>query len=74
MEKRENVTIWERKNTDRFEFQCHNESEPIFWKQCNRTDEVCENDQCVTNEEEYFAVKIDIEGIDLTYLNRTEVL
>ena len=47
MEKRENATLWESKTTGCYEFQCHNESGPMYWKQCNKTNEVCENDQCV---------------------------
>jgi len=73
MEKRENATKWERKTNECFEFLCSFESGPIYWKQCNKTDEVCENNQCVTMGEVTFAVEIEVEGIILTDLNMTEI-
>ena len=72
--KRDNATKWESKRNECYEFQCHNESGPIFWKQCNRTDEVCENDQCVIVKEEVtYSVEIEIDGIDVSDLNMTEI-
>ena len=73
MKKRENATIWERKTTGCYEFQCHNESGPIYWKQCNKSDEVCENDQCIIREEVTYSVEIEVEGINVTDLNITEI-
>ena len=68
-------TIWESKSTKCFELQCQNESGPIYWNQCNKTNEVCETDQCVVKkEEDMFTVVIEvIEGIDLVGLNMTEI-
>ena len=76
MKKRENATIWESKSNACYEYQCYNDSGPIYWKQCNSTDKtknVCENDQCVDNKEMIVYVEIDVEGIDLTNLNMTEI-
>ena len=75
MTKRENATIWESKTTGCYEFQCHNDSGPIYWKQCNKTDEICENDQCVVTREEdvTYSVEIEVDGIDITDLNTTEI-
>ena len=74
LEKRENATIWESKTTGCYEFQCHNDSGPIYWKQCNKTDEVCENDKCVVAKEELpYYVEIEVEGINVTDLNMTEI-
>ena len=56
-----------------YEFQCHNESGPIYWKHCNKTDEVCENDQCVIKEEVTYYVEIEVNGIDVSDLNMTEI-
>ena len=74
MTKRENATIWESKTTGCYEFQCHNDSGPIYWKQCNKTDEICENDHCiVTKEEVTYSVEIEVDGINVTDLNMTEI-
>ena len=74
MEKRENATLWESKTTGCYEFQCHNESGPMYWKQCNKTNEVCENDQCVVIKKEVtYSVEIEVDGINVTELNITEV-
>ena len=74
MEKRENATKWESKSNGCYEFQCHNDIGPIYWKQCNKTDEVCENDKCVVVKEEVtYYVEIEIDGIDETDLNMTEI-
>ena len=63
MEKRENATIWESKTTGCYKFQCHNDTGPIYLKQCNKKDEVCENDQCAKNEEVTYYVEIEVERI-----------
>ena len=63
----------ESKTTGCYEFQCHNDSGPIYWKQCNKTDEVCENDQCVVKEEVTCSVVIEGDGIDTSDLNMTEI-
>lgn len=74
MEKRENATKWESKTSECYEFQCSNESGPIYWKQCNKTNEVCENDECVeVKEEVVYTVEIEVEDIDVTYFNLTEL-
>ena len=73
MEKRENATIWESKTTGCYEFQCHNDSGPVYWKKCNKTDEICENDQCVVKKEVTYYVEIEVDGIDVTELNTTEI-
>ena len=68
MEKREN------KSTGCYGFQCHNESGQIYWKQCNKTNEVCENDQCVIMKEEVtYSVENEVEGINATDLNMTVI-
>ena len=73
--KRDNATAWENKTTGCYEFQCHNESGPVYWKQCNKTKEVCENDQCViSNKEVVYSVIIEtVEGVDVTEFSTTEV-
>ena len=71
--KRDNATIWESKTTGCYEFQCHNNSGPIYWKQCSEADEVCENDQCVANDEVTLYVEIEVEGIDVTDFKMTEI-
>ena len=73
MDKRENATIWESKTTECYEFQCNIDSGPIYWKQCNKSDKVCENDQCVTREEVTYYVEIEVDGINVTDLNMTEI-
>ena len=73
MEKRENATIWESKSNGCYEFQCHNDSGPIFLKQCNNANEVCENDQCVVKEEVPYYVEIEMEGISVNDLNINEI-
>jgi len=74
--RRNNATEWEDKSNGCYEYQCHNESGGIYWKECNSTDEterVCENDQCIIKKEEIYTVEIEVEGIDLTNLNMTEI-
>ena len=75
MEKRENATFWERKTTECYEFQCNNESGPVYWKQCNKSGEVCENDVCVVKKEEkkYSVIIEVINGIHLTDFKMTEI-
>ena len=73
MEKRENATMWESKSNGCYEFQCHNDSGPIYWKQCNKTDEVCEKDQCVVMKEVTYYIEIEVDGIDATNVNMTEI-
>ena len=74
IEKRENATIWESKTTGCYEFQCHNDSGPIIWKQCNKTDEICEIDKCVVlKEETMYYVEIEVDGIDVTDVNISEI-
>jgi len=76
--KRENASIWESKSNACYEYQCYNGS-AIYWKQCNNTEEakqVCENDQCVeikSEKEEVFTILIEVEGIDVTDYNMTEI-
>ena len=52
-----------------YEYQCHNDSGAIYWKQCNNTNEitrVCENDQCIEvkpeNDGEKYIVEIEGSG------------
>jgi len=76
MKKRANATAWESKSTGCYEFQCNNESGPVYWKQCNKSDEVCENDQCVVVKKEekiYYVIIEIIDGVDITDLNMTEI-
>ena len=74
MEKREKATIWESKSTGCYEFQCDFNHGPIYWKQCNKTDEVCEDDECVVvSENVTHYVEIEIDGINMTDLNMTEI-
>ena len=73
IQKRENATIWESKSNGCYEFQCHNESGPMYWKQCDKSDDVCENGQCVTKKEVKYSVEIEVEGINVTDLNMTEI-
>ena len=45
MDKRDNSTEWESKSNACYEYQCHNDSGAIYWKECNNTDNterVCE--------------------------------
>jgi len=71
---RDNATAWERKTSGCYVFQCHNETGPIYWKQCNKTDEVCENDQCVNNNEVTpYTVVIEIKEKNVTDVNMTEI-
>ena len=72
--KRENATVWESKSNGCYEFHCDIDNGPVYWKQCNKTDEICENDHCVLkNEEMTYFVEIEVEGIDVTNLNMTEI-
>ena len=73
MEKRENATIWEDKSTGCYEFQCDVDFGLIYLKQCNKTDEVCENDQCAKNEEVTYYVEIEVDGIDVTDYKMNEI-
>jgi len=79
MKKRENATEWESKSNGCYEYQCDNESGPIYWKECNSsegTERVCENDRCIKIESEkekkLFHVEIELTGLDLTNFNGTE--
>jgi len=78
--RRDNATEWESKSNGCYVYECHNNSGGIYWKECNSTKEtekVCENDQCIDleseKEEEVFHVEIEVEGIDLTNLNMSEI-
>ena len=71
--KRENATNWEDRSNGCYEFQCLHEGGPVYWKQCNKTNQICENDQCVTKEEVLYSVVIEVEGIDVTNMNMTEI-
>ena len=73
MEKRDNASEWENRTTGCYEFQCHNESGPIYWKQCNKTNEICENGQCVMEEEVTHSVVIEIETTDVIDFSMTEI-
>ena len=42
-------------------------------KQCNKSNELCGDDQCITKEELPLYVEIEVEGINVTDLNMTEV-
>jgi len=69
---RENMTEWESKSTGCYAFECDKDRGPIYWKQCNKSDEICENDQCVIGEEVTFAVVVTVEGVDVTSFNMAE--
>ena len=57
-----------------YENQCHNESGPVYWNQCNETSEVCENDQCVVWQKVVYSVVIELEeGIDVSELSMSEI-
>ena len=74
--KRENATVWETQSNGCCEYQCHNDSESTYWKKCSSTEKtqrLYENEQCTDNEEMMFYVEIEVEGIDLTNLNVTEI-
>ena len=73
LKKRENVTQWEGRSNGCYKFQCHNEMGPIYWKQCNKTDEVCENYQCVRKEEVLYTVTIEVEGMDVSSFSLIEI-
>ena len=75
MVERENATEWERKSTDCYKYQCHNESGPIYWNYCNKADEICENGQCIAKEKDLTSptVEIELEGPDLTNFNMSEI-
>jgi len=72
IEKRDNASIWERKTTGCYKFQCHHDSGPIYWKQC-KTNEVCEDNHCVVKKEEPYSVEIEVDAFDVTDLNMTEI-
>jgi len=65
MEKRDNATIWESKSTECYMFECDNESGPISRNNCTDRDHVCENDKCITMEEDdaSHTVVIEVEEI-----------
>ena len=73
MEKRDNAMIWENKTTGCYKFQCDFDNGPVYWNQCNETDKVCENDQCVVKEEIPLYVEIEVDGIDVTDFSMTEI-
>jgi len=76
MKKRDNATVWESKSTECLRFECDNENGPVYWNQCNESDEVCENDVCVAKNEgeESPSVIIElIDELDLTDMNMTEI-
>jgi len=74
---RENATAWESKSNGCYEFQCLKDRGAVYWKQCKETEEVCENDRCITaesaNEEDVFKVEIDVSGINVANLNMSEI-
>jgi len=55
MTKRKSAIEWENKTNACYEYQCVNDSGPIYWSQCNSTEEIkreCRNDQCIVIEQE----------------------
>ena len=40
---------------------------------CNKTNEVCENDQCVNVKEVTYYVEIEIDGVNVTDFSMTEI-
>jgi len=78
MVQRENASSWESQSNACYEYKCYNDTGGIYWKQCNSTDKterVCENDQCIVREpeKEKYYVEIEVEGINVTNLNMTEI-
>ena len=72
-EKRDNATMWER-STECYEFECNFERGPIFWNRCNGSDEFCEDDKCIIMKEEMtYTVEIEVEGMEVTDMNMTEI-
>ena len=70
------LKIWKSKSNGCCEYQCHNDSEPIYWKKCGNTEKtqrLYENEQCIDNEETMIYVDIEVEGIDLSNLNMSEI-
>ena len=74
IERRNNATKWESRSNGCYEFHCYNDSGPIYWKNCNRTGEICENGQCVSEKEEVtYSVEIDVDRLNVTDINMNEL-
>jgi len=77
--KRKNATQWENRTNGCFKFECTFDYGPVYWKDCNSTEtteRVCEDDQCKvieTNKKDQVVVEIEVEGIDVTTTNITEI-
>ena len=78
--KRKNATEWESKSNGCYQYQCLNSSGPVYWRQCNSTSEterVCEDGNCIIVEpekEEFYLVDIEVDGINVTNLNMTDII
>ena len=77
MNKRENATIWESKISECYDFQCNNDTGPVYLRKCNIIEQVCNNGTCYyvepNSDNEGFVVEIEVEGIDAIDLNITEI-
>ena len=79
--KRMNATEWEKRTNNCMKHVCDNSSGFISWSLCNSSQEtslICIDGECIKNEtlyndDERWIVEIEIEGININYLNTTEL-